>query len=83
MTAKNMGGDSGREPGSGDSCPCEMVIELPKSWEREQRGELNSSSVVFILKGLKVAQRLVNKGVLAAGVRYQVEPYMNASPNIL
>ena len=49
--------------------------------EREQRGEIKASSVVFIVRGKNVAQRLVNKGVVAAGVRYIVEPYTNAGPN--
>jgi hypothetical protein len=49
--------------------------------EREQRGEIKASSVVFIVRGKKLAQRLVNKGVGAAGVRYKVEPYTNAGPN--
>ena len=48
--------------------------------EREQRGEINASLVVFIVRGKKVAPRLVNKGVIAAGVRYEVEPYTNAGP---
>jgi len=51
--------------------------------EREQRGEIKASSVVFIVRGKKVAQRLVNKGVIAAGVRYKVEPYTNAGPDSL
>jgi hypothetical protein len=51
--------------------------------EREQRGEIKASSVVFMVKGKKVAQRLVNKGVTAAGVRYKVEPYTNAGPDSL
>jgi len=51
--------------------------------EREQRGEIKASSVVFIVRGKKVAQRLVNKGVIAAGVRYKVEPYMNAGHDSL
>jgi len=51
--------------------------------EREQRGEIKASSVVFIVRGKKVAQSLVNKGVIAAGVRYKVEPYTNAGPDSL
>jgi len=51
--------------------------------EREQRGEIKASSVVFIVRGKKVAQRLVNKGVIAAGVQYKVEPYMNVGPDSL
>jgi len=51
--------------------------------EREHSGEIKASSVVFIVRGKKVAQRLVNKGVIAAGVRYKVELYTNAGPNSL
>jgi len=51
--------------------------------ETEQRGEIQASSVVFIVKGKKVAQRLVNKGEIAAGVRYKVEQYTNAGPDSL
>jgi len=51
--------------------------------EREQRGEIKASSVVFILTGKKVAQRLVNKGEIAAGVLYQLEPYTNAGTDSL
>jgi hypothetical protein len=37
--------------------------------QREQRGEIKDSSVVFIVRGKKVAQRRVNKGEIAGGVR--------------
>jgi len=42
-----------------------------------------ASSVVFIVRGRKVAQRLVNKGVIAGGVRYKVEPNTNECPDTL
>ena len=51
--------------------------------EREQRTENKASSVVFVVKGKKVPQRLVSKGVTAAGSRYKVEPYTNTVPNSL
>jgi hypothetical protein len=51
--------------------------------DREQRGEIKASSVVFIVMGKMVAQRLLNKGIIAAGERYKVELYMNAGPNSL
>jgi len=51
--------------------------------EREHRGDIKASSVVFMVKGKKVAQRLVSKGVTAAGVWYKVEPYTNAGPESL
>ena len=50
--------------------------------EREQRGEIKASSVVFIVRGKQVAQRPGNKGVIAAGVQYKVEPYTNAGLDI-
>ena len=36
--------------------------------------------MVFIVRGKKVAQRLVNKGLITAGEQYQVEPDTNAGP---
>jgi len=39
--------------------------------------------VVFIVRGNKVAQRLVSKGVMAAGVRYKVELFTNAGTDSL
>jgi hypothetical protein len=51
--------------------------------EREQRGEMKPSSVVFIVKRKKVAQRLVSTGVTAVGVRYKVEPYTIAERDSL
>jgi hypothetical protein len=36
--------------------------------EREQRGEITASLVVIIVRGKKVAQRLVNNGVINVGV---------------
>ena len=50
---------------------------------REQRGDIKASSAVFMVKGKKVAQRLVSEGVPAAGVRYKVELYTNAGPDSL
>jgi len=41
--------------------------------ERRQNGEIAVSSVVFVVKGSKVAQSLVKKGIKAAGVWYRVE----------
>jgi hypothetical protein len=51
--------------------------------EREQRGENTALSVVFMVKGKKVAQGLVSKGVTAVGVWYKVEPYTNAEGDSL
>jgi hypothetical protein len=48
--------------------------------ERRQNGYIAASSVVVVVKGNKVAQRLVKKGIKAAGVWYQVETYTNGDP---
>jgi len=50
---------------------------------KEQRGEIKTTSVVFFVRGKKVAQRLVNKGVTAAAVWDQVEQRPNAGPDSL
>jgi hypothetical protein len=68
-----------------------LAIPAQVSWlsnpriirEREQRGEIKASLVVFIVRGKKVALRLVNKGVIAAGVQCKVEPYTNVGPDRL
>jgi len=39
--------------------------------QRDQRGEIMASLVVFIVRGKKMTQRQWNKGVIAAGVRYK------------
>ena len=39
-------------------------------WERKQNGEIAASSVVLVVKGSQVAQRLVMKGIIAEGVWY-------------
>jgi hypothetical protein len=51
--------------------------------EREWRGEIKASSVVFIVRAKKVAQSQMNKGVIAVGVQYKVELYTNAGPDSL
>ena len=68
---------------SGNACSSEMAIEPRIIRERQQRGEIQASLLVFIVRGKKVAQRLVNKGIIAAGVQYKVEPYTNAGPDSL
>ena len=45
--------------------------------ETEQRAEIEASLVVYIVRGKMVAQRLVSKGVITAGVGYKIEPYKN------
>jgi len=50
-------------------------------WERWPNREIDTSSVVFIVKGCRVAQILMKKGIKAAGVWYPVEKYTNEEPN--
>ena len=49
--------------------------------ERRQNREIAASSVVFVVKGSKVAQSLVKTGIKAAGVWYQVETYTSEGPD--
>jgi len=49
--------------------------------ERRQNEEIAESSVVFVVKGSKVAPGLVKKLIEAAGVWYRVEMYTNAGPD--
>jgi len=51
--------------------------------ESKQRGEIMVSSVVFIARGKKVTQRLLNTGVAFAGESYKVEPYTNTGSHRL
>lgn len=50
-------------------------------WEREHRGEIKASSVVFVGWGEKIAHTLPQKGVTPAGVQYKVKPYTTAGPD--
>jgi hypothetical protein len=49
--------------------------------ERRQNREITASSVVFVIKGRKVPQNLIKKGVKAAGVWHPVEAFRNAGPD--
>jgi len=49
--------------------------------ERRQNAEIAASSVVFVIKGSKMAQSLVREGIKAAGVWYLVETYTNEGPD--
>jgi hypothetical protein len=49
--------------------------------ERRQNGEIAASSVVFVVKGSRLAQSLIKKGIKAAGVWYRVEALTNAGPD--
>jgi len=48
--------------------------------ERRQNGEIAASSVVLVVKGSSVAQRVVKKDIKVAGVWYHVETYTNEGP---
>jgi len=49
--------------------------------EGRQNGEIAASSVVFLVKGSKIAQSLVREGIKAAGVWYRVETYTHEGPD--
>jgi hypothetical protein len=49
--------------------------------ERRQNGEITASSVVFVVKGSKVAQNVMKKGIKAAGVWHRVEAFTSAGPD--
>jgi len=49
--------------------------------ERWRNVEIAASSDVFVVKGSKVTQSVVKKGIKAAGVWYRVETYTNEGPD--
>jgi len=49
--------------------------------ERRQNGEIAVASVVFVVKGSKIAQSLVKNGIKVVGVWYRVETYTNEGPD--
>jgi len=49
--------------------------------ERRQNGEITASVVVFVVKGSRLSQSLMKKGIKAAGVWYHVEAFLNAGPD--
>jgi len=49
--------------------------------KRRQNGEIAESLVVFVVKGSRVAQSLVKKGIKALGLWYRVEMYKNTGPD--
>jgi hypothetical protein len=49
--------------------------------ERRQNGEIDASSVVFVVKGCRLAQSMRTKGIKAAGVLYLVEACTSAGPD--
>jgi len=48
--------------------------------ERRQTGEIAASSVVFVVKGSRLARSMIKQGIKAARVWYRVEACMNAGP---
>jgi len=49
--------------------------------ERRENGEISASSVVIVVKRIKVAQSLVNKTIKVAGVWSRVETYTSKGPD--
>jgi len=49
--------------------------------ERRQNREIAVSSRLFVVKGSKVAEMLIKKGIKPAGVWYRVEAFTNTSPD--
>ena len=45
--------------------------------QRRQNGEIAASLVVFVVKGTRLAERLIKKGIKAAGVWYHVMAFTN------
>ena len=67
----------------------DIVIPTQEQWlanprtirVRRQNGEIAPSSVVFVVKGSRLVQSLIKKGIRAAGVWYRVEAFTNAGPD--
>jgi len=49
--------------------------------DRKQKGEIAASSVVFVVKGGKVAHGLIKNGIKDAGVWYRVMAFTNVGPD--
>jgi len=49
--------------------------------ERRLTGEIAASSAVFVIKGRRLAQSLIKKGIKGAGMWYRVEAFTNAGPD--
>jgi len=66
-----------------------IKIRTPLQWlanprtirERMKNREIAASSIAFVVKGSKAAQRLGRKGIKAAGVWYRVETSSNTGPD--
>jgi hypothetical protein len=49
--------------------------------DRRQKGKISASSVAFVVKGDKLAWRLIKEGIKGVGVWYRVKPFMNVGPD--
>jgi hypothetical protein len=66
-----------------------VVVPMAINWlgrtadikEKRKSGEKQATSVVFSIKGKKIAQRCLEKGLRAAGVWHEVERYIHAGPD--
>jgi len=53
----------------------------PKDVQKKKAEGKKASTVVFAVKGSKMAERVLKGGLRAAGVKYDVEKFMNAGPD--
>jgi len=53
----------------------------PKDVQKKKAEGKKASSVVFAVKGSKMAEKVMKGGLRAAGVKYDVEKFMNAGPD--
>jgi len=53
----------------------------PKDVQKKKTEGKKASSVVFAVKGSKMAEKVLKGGLRAAGVKYDVEKFMNAGPD--
>jgi len=53
----------------------------PKDVQKKKAEGKKASMVVFAVKGSKMAQKVLKGGLRAAGVKYDVEKFMNAGPD--
>ena len=53
----------------------------PKDVQKKKSEGKKASSVVFVVKGSKMAKKVLKGGLRAAGVQYDVEKFMNAGPD--
>ena len=66
-----------------------VAVPVPVRWlaaphsikQRRQDREISALSVIFVVKGSKVARRLVMEDIKEVGVWYKVEPFTNAGPD--